>query len=178
LTCKEILSLLIICVGVLISTLFGNAKETTTISSTLSSSTLIIQSLFSSSIVMCSNLCFSFRGLYQKLYHSSTVTNDNIVNNEINHHHHHHNNNNNNTSTTLSDNQLQLKVHQIGTIILLILYFIMKLIHNDIIVVDNNIILQDTISVHDNENDIMNEKTLSSYLILAFINAFAFTHYK
>ena len=85
----------------------------------------IMVSLVSSSIVMCSNLCFSFYGLYQKLYRSSftasslslsssssSSSSDDGINNVPQ--------TLTSTSLPLSDYELQLRVHQIGVVILLI----------------------------------------------------------
>jgi len=69
----EIVSLLGICGGVVISTLgsASTAKPAIVTNITISTSTALGQSLVSSGIVLMSNLCFSFRGLYQKLFRSS-----------------------------------------------------------------------------------------------------------
>lgn len=74
LTGMEVSSLLSIVVGVLLST-FGHAQPS---SSSTSSSTLW-DSFLSCAVVMTSNLCFSFRGLFQKLFranHAAHVVDD------------------------------------------------------------------------------------------------------
>ena len=71
----EMASLLSIVAGVVLSTLGHTAPS----SAPSSSSETPVESFLSCAIVMGSNLCFSFRGLYQKLFrakHSAQVIDD------------------------------------------------------------------------------------------------------
>lgn len=86
---KESYSLLGICVGVVISTV-GNVNSVGVTEAGASAS--LIQSFRSSAIVMGSNLCFSFRSLYQKLFRASPIGRPSLV----------------------DDFQMQYYVHQIG----------------------------------------------------------------
>lgn len=82
----EIGSLLVICMGVVMSTI-GNTHSNGNLSGLASATThhaVLIpkysQSITTSLIVLTSNLCFSFRGLYQKLYRSTACGHVNLVN--------------------------------------------------------------------------------------------------
>lgn len=96
LSLKEATSLVGIILGVVISTL-GNAHgaiETKDLHSTVS----LAQSFYQSGIVMSGNLCFSFRGLYQKLFRSCPNGNKDMM----------------------DDVNLQYRFHQIGIAVLII----------------------------------------------------------
>uniref|UniRef100_A0A7S3PYE9 Sugar phosphate transporter domain-containing protein n=1 Tax=Chaetoceros debilis TaxID=122233 RepID=A0A7S3PYE9_9STRA len=90
LTKEEVWSLVGICVGVVIST-FGHSQ-------TSENAATLTQSFLSSGVVMGSNLSFSFRGLYQKLFRSSPNGNPKII----------------------DDLNLQYRIHQVGISILLL----------------------------------------------------------
>jgi EamA-like transporter family. len=78
LSAKESYSLLGICVGVVISTV-GNTKGAN-IDGVGGIQQSLLQSFRSSAIVMGSNICFSFRGLYQKLFRASPMGRPSVVN--------------------------------------------------------------------------------------------------
>lgn len=97
---KEVISLLGICVGAVMSTL-GNGKElepSDDIMENDGNNSILMQSIISSGIVLCANLCFSFRGLYQKLLRATPNGSKSVVN----------------------DLNLQYRVHQIGFMVILI----------------------------------------------------------
>lgn len=96
LSLKEVTSLIGIILGVVISTL-GNAHGnigTKDLHNTVS----LVQSFYQSGIVMSGNLCFSFRGLYQKLFRACP----------------------NGSRDMIDDVNLQYSFHQIGIMILII----------------------------------------------------------
>ena len=75
-------------------------------------------------------------------------------------------------STSLSDNELQLKVHQVGVIILLVPFCVLdgsSLVKR----VSEVIVMRST---YDEDGSTSDEALY--YFGLAFVNAFAFTHYK
>ena len=101
---KEVYSLLGICAGVVISTL-GNAHahghgdasaETLNLISNAGNAVALMQSVYSSGIVLGANVCFSFRGLYQKLFRQSG----------------------NGSKALVDDLNLQYRVHQIGLLVM------------------------------------------------------------
>ncbi len=100
---KEVLSLLMICIGLVMST-FGNVHGGDEAqSSNVAAATTLMQSIISCGIIMGSNLSFSFRGLYQKIFRSSP----------------------NGNRAILDDLNLQYRIHQVGLCIMvlpLILY--------------------------------------------------------
>ena len=184
---QEVFSLIAICIGVLISTIGNHHHDhdttsiiTSTVTTSAKATTImtnsnIKQSLLSSGIVMCSNLCFSFRGLYQKLYRSSmkqqssqssqSSSSTSLVIHNI-------------SIIPLSDNQLQLKVHQIGTIALFALQVLAML---DLDRLTNHLpsmVLGTSSQRHNNNTDDERMTFTTSYFVLAIVNAFAFTHYK
>ena len=181
---QEVFSLIAICIGVLISTIGNHHHDhdtTSIITSTVTTSAKAItimttsnikQSLLSSGIVMCSNLCFSFRGLYQKLYRSSmkqqssqsSSTTSLVIHNK--------------STIPLSDNQLQLKVHQIGTIALFVLQVLVMLNLDHLTNHLPSMVLGTSSQRHNNNTDDERMTFTTSYFVLAIVNAFAFTHYK
>ena len=90
-------SLLGICSGVVISTL-GKSGPVDQSSSTAFSLSALYESILSSGIVLVSNLCFSFRGLYQKFFRASPIGN----------------------SGTMDDLNLQYRMQQVGITMLVI----------------------------------------------------------
>jgi hypothetical protein len=90
-------SLLGICSGVVISTLGKSGPVDQSGSAAFSLSTLY-ESILSSGIVLVSNLCFSFRGLYQKFFRASPIG----------------------TSGTMDDLNLQYRMQQVGITMLVI----------------------------------------------------------
>ena len=88
---KEVYSLVGICAGVVISTL-GNASVETDAGNAVA----LMQSVYSSGIVLGANVCFSFRGLYQKLFRQSGSGSKALV----------------------DDLNLQYRVHQMGLLVL------------------------------------------------------------
>lgn len=104
---KEVISLLGICVGAVMSTL-GNGKESELsddIMEDVGNNSILMQSIISSGIVLCANLCFSFRGLYQKLLRATPNGSKSVVN----------------------DLNLQYRVHQIGFMVILIPVLVLDL---------------------------------------------------
>jgi len=99
---QELFSLLGMCTGVVVSTV-GNALLATSTSSTMkvlspgSPSSALSDSFLSTSIVLVSNLCFSFRGLFQKLLRSYPEG----------------------SLAILDDIHLQLRIQQIGFVLFL-----------------------------------------------------------
>ena len=97
---KEVFSLLGICAGVVISTLgnaHGNASvETDGLINDAGNAVALMQSVYSSGIVLGANVCFSFRGLYQKLFRQSG----------------------NGSKALVDDLNLQYRVHQIGLLVM------------------------------------------------------------
>ena len=93
---KEVTSLIGLCLGVVISTL-GNAHGKIG-AVDLHSSVSLTESFYQSGIVMIGNLCFSFRGLYQKLFRASPDGSKNVV----------------------DDLNLQYRFHQIGILVLIV----------------------------------------------------------
>jgi len=95
---KEVYSLIGICIGVVISTL-GNAHGAPVDNALVAEgAATLAQSIYSSGIVMGSNLSFSFRGLYQKLFRASP----------------------NGGSYLIDDLNLQFRIHQVGIIVMVI----------------------------------------------------------
>lgn len=90
---NEIISLGTIVAGVLLSTL-GNGLHKD--SSTMAPSSTLQESLRTCVVVTIANLCFSFRGLYQKLFHADPNT------------------------AMLDDLNLQLRIQQVGVAMLII----------------------------------------------------------
>jgi len=90
---QEVGSLGAIVTGVLLSTLGNNNAAATT-----TSSSSVGDSLRACLIVMASNLCFSFRGLYQKLFRATPEGNAQVV----------------------DDLNLQFRMQQIGVILLIV----------------------------------------------------------
>lgn len=92
---KEVYSLCGICIGVVISTL-GNAHGSPTngdgAALVSEAAATLMQSIYSSGIVMGANISFSFRGLYQKLFRASP----------------------NGNSQLIDDLNLQYRIHQVG----------------------------------------------------------------
>lgn len=101
LSAKESYSLLGICVGVVISTV-GNAKGAN-IDGVGGIQPSLLQSFRSSAIVMGSNICFSFRGLYQKLFRASPMGRPSVVN----------------------DVCMQYLIHHIGVMVMAVLVFLL-----------------------------------------------------
>jgi drug/metabolite transporter (DMT)-like permease len=98
---KEVYSLIGICVGVVVSTL-GNAHEDASVrvDDFISDpgNKALIRAVCSCGIVLGANLCFSFRGLYQKLFRRSP----------------------NGSKALVDDLNLQYRVHQMGLIVMII----------------------------------------------------------
>lgn len=92
----EVLSLGSIVTGVLISTLAHGSAKSADAESSVSAS--LLQSLQSCVIVMIANLCFSFRGLYQKLFRASPEG----------------------SAQVFDDLNLQLRMQQIGVMVLVV----------------------------------------------------------
>jgi drug/metabolite transporter (DMT)-like permease len=100
---KESYSLLGICVGVVISTV-GNAHGANDNDHPIGAiRPSMMQSFRSSAIVMGSNLCFSFRSLYQKLFRASPMGRPSVVN----------------------DVSLQYLIHQIGVMVMTVLVILL-----------------------------------------------------
>jgi len=95
---EESYSLLGICVGVIMSTV-GNANGGAKINESIVGGSALMQSLRSSVIVMGSNICFSFRGLYQKLFRASPIGRPHVVN----------------------DIYMQYLIHKIGVVVMVVL---------------------------------------------------------
>lgn len=99
LTQPEVFSLGSIVTGVLISTLAHSASQSSNADSVGAS---ILQSIQSCAIVMAANLCFSFRGLYQKLFRASPEGSVGVI----------------------DDLNLQFRMQQIGVLLLAIPVFV------------------------------------------------------
>jgi len=101
LSLKEVGSLISICVGLALATL-GNAytlrPELSSDASAVSGGTTFVESMILSGTILLANICFSFRGLYQKLFRASPTGSVTIV----------------------DDLNLQFRMHQVGILILLI----------------------------------------------------------
>lgn len=97
---SETASLGVIVAGVLLSTLgnSGASHDSTTAAPSATAATNFADSVQVCSIVMAANLCFSFRGLYQKLFRASTEGNAQVV----------------------DDLNLQFRMQQIGACLLVI----------------------------------------------------------
>ena len=67
----EVLGLATLVAGVILST-YGNAQSLASSTSTATATSALTSSILSCMIVMIANLCFSFRGLYQKLFNETT----------------------------------------------------------------------------------------------------------
>ena len=139
---QEVASLLTIVTGVLISTLAHGASKAPSpdaVGSTL------MQSLQSCMVVMASNLCFSFRGLYQKLFRASPEG----------------------SSQAIDDLNLQLRMQQIGVLLLAV----------PVIVFD---LPGMSASVWELAYGVglIRSGVLFRYLALAIVNGVAFTSYK
>lgn len=74
---QEVMSLGSIVTGVLISTLAHTHANSTSVDESVKST--LAQTLLSCGIVVASNLCFSFRGLYQKLFRASPEGTSQVV---------------------------------------------------------------------------------------------------
>jgi len=94
---KEVYSLVGICVGVVVSTL-GNAHGDVSVGGDPGNITALIHAAASSGIVLGANLCFSFRGLYQKLFRQSPDGSKALV----------------------DDLNLQYRVHQMGLVVMIL----------------------------------------------------------
>ncbi len=97
---NEVCSLVMICIGVVISTL-GNSHGTAIEKGAVT----LVQSICSSGIVIGANLSFSFRGLYQKLFRASP----------------------NGGSQLIDDLNLQFRIHQVGIIAMIIPFIVFDL---------------------------------------------------
>lgn len=94
---NEVMSLATIVLGVLLSTLGNGAPSSGDSSTTTTAPTSTLQqSLHTFVVVMMANLCFSFRGLYQKLFRAEPNT------------------------AMLDDLNLQFRMQQVGVILLLV----------------------------------------------------------
>ena len=142
LSSPEVLSLGSIVTGVLISTLaHGSAsgKSSGSVSATL------IQSLQSCLVVMTANFCFSFRGLYQKLFRASPEG----------------------SSQAIDDLNLQLRMQQIGVMLLVV----------PVIVFDLPGIFSSVWQLS-SQVGLIGSGVLFRYLALSLVNGMAFTSYK
>mmetsp|Transcript_1249 Transcript_1249/g.1689 ORF Transcript_1249/g.1689 Transcript_1249/m.1689 type:complete len:501 (+) Transcript_1249:107-1609(+) len=148
LTLKEVCSLIAICFGVVISTMGNHPAPSSEI--IISSSSLIMK-IQASSIIMSANLCFSFRGMYQKVFRKTSLG----------------------SSKVLDDFFLQYTMHRIGIMVLLIPLFVWdgpRLLKT---MLQRN----DSYERDDNDDNDRGKSTMVYYLILSCINGFAFTHY-
>ena len=144
LSSNEVLSLGSIVAGVLISTLaHGSAKGTS--SDGVSVGASFVQSLQSCAIVMTANLCFSFRGLFQKLFRASAEG----------------------SSQTIDDLNLQLRMQQIGVMLLAV----------PVTVMDLPGILSNVWQLS-SDVGLFASGACFRYIAVALINGIAFTSYK
>ena len=137
----EGLSLGCIVVGVIISTLAHGAASSTS----ASVSTSLVSSLQSCMVVMTANLCFSFRGLYQKLFRASPEG----------------------AAQVIDDLNLQLRMQQIGVLLLIVPVVILHLRE-----------LTFGLVVLSREYGLIGSGIVLRYLVMALINGIAFTGYK
>ena len=143
LSSPEVLSLGCIVAGVLISTFAHSTTQAADSSESVGASLLL--SLKSCMVVMASNLCFSFRGLYQKLFRASPEGSAQVI----------------------DDLNLQLRMQQIGVMLLLV----------PVIIFDLPGILSYLWALTF-EVGLLRSGVLFRYLGLALINGIAFTSYK
>jgi len=113
--------------------------------------TTLAQSMRSSGTVLVSNLCFSFRGLYQKLFRASPLG----------------------SVAVMDDLNLQFRMQQLGIWILIVplLVFDLRLFVGTVMERGG---VREVLSVG---NDMVG-RGLMDYVGLAMVNGFAFTHYK
>jgi hypothetical protein len=202
----EVSSLGGIVLGVLLSTMSssssstgssdGTSSTTTSLSSSLSSTSnnnqqLVLQSIIACCIVMVSNLCFSFRGLYQKLYRnmmssmsSSSKTGTSAIAIPLG---------TSTTSTTtltttthyqLDDLNLQYRMQQIGVLLFIlptilldgptILYHWYKI--TMVVVVGSGSPTTTTTTIYSPLIDVLS--MIVKYTVLSIGNGLAFTTYK
>lgn len=193
LTTMEVSSLCTIVLGVVLSTL-GNATSNSTEGNTDTDfsnvknddASLFVTSLQSCAIVMLANLCFSFRGLYQKLFRSaqekrsaklhqnggedvdSLSLPDDTKGHPQHHHHPHHHNGTSTPLKPLDDLNLQFRMQQIGVFLLLPPTVLWK----------GSGILHEVARVYRLSGGLVSSGLLSHYLLLSLINGLAFTCYK
>lgn len=140
LSSSEVGSLGSIVTGVLISTLaHGSAKG-----GGGAASATLVQSLQSVMVVMTANLCFSFRGLYQKLFRATPEG----------------------SSAVIDDFNLQLRMQQIGFLLLVV----------PVIILDLPGIFS-TVWQMSSEVGLLGSGIMFRYLALSIINGMAFTSY-
>ena len=140
-------SLLIIYGGVILVTL-GNAHHHHTLGVTTMT---LAQSMQSSGTVLLSNLCFSFKGLYQKLFRASSVG----------------------SVGAIDDLNLQFRMQQLGILILIV-----PLVVFDAFPFVSTVMAQGGIGGLVGRDNIMDDGGFLKYVSLAMVNGFAFTHYK
>lgn len=144
LSSHEVLSLGSIVAGVLISTLaHGSAKGASSDSVSVSAS--FVQSLQSCAVVMTANLCFSFRGLFQKLFRASAEG----------------------SSQAIDDLNLQLRMQQIGVLLLAV----------PVIIIDLPGVFSNVWQLS-SEVGLFGSGLFFRYVALSLINGIAFTSYK
>ena len=144
LSSHEVLSLGSVVTGVLISTLaHGSAKGAS--GGGVSVSTTIAQSLQSCAVVMTANLCFSFRGLFQKLFRASAEG----------------------SPQAIDDLNLQLRMQQIGVMLLAV----------PVIVMDLPGIFSNVWQLS-SEVGLFGSGLFFRYVAISLINGIAFTSYK
>lgn len=110
LSSNEVTSLGSIVAGVLISTLAHGSSSSSASSSSSSAASVgftntLVQSLQSCVVVMAANLCFSFRGLYQKLFRATPEG----------------------SQGSIDDLNLQLRMQQIGVLLLVVPVIVLDL---------------------------------------------------
>jgi len=158
LSAGEVGCLICICVGVVISTL-GNSKggahntnnfgisELKSTEALISTRLLLSQSSYASSIVLVSNFCFSFRGLYQKLFRASP----------------------HGSKIQVTDLNLQYRMQLLGVSVLGLILFITK--GHDLLKI---LWLGDLNKLNSGQYSFW---IVCRYIMLAFVNGFAFTSY-
>ena len=152
-TTEQKWSLTTIIVGVLLSTLGGssNSNSSSSTTTTTPSSQTMMETLRACMIVMTANLCFSYRGLFQKLFRQHP------------------------TSQQYDDLNLQYRMQWYGVLILSVptfLFDIMPYLLREVLLPKSN-----EIPTERHLSEVMTSNVLTRYITLSLFNGIAFTCY-